>query len=114
MGKLKNIQKIKFTELGNWFGSTGFIYPKNEFELTRFNKLYEDYDFKLKSEKIDPLAIIGDRFLEKIENAEPKVIPFREEVKSLRMVARKGAKKIPQHIIDKMHKKHKDQDDNRK
>lgn len=112
MGKTKEIQKIKFTELCDWLGSTGFIYPQNEFELTRFNKLYEDYDYKLKSKRIDPFAIIGDQFLEKFENSEPKIIPLKEEAESLRMVARKGAKKIPQHIIDKMLKKHKDQDDN--
>jgi hypothetical protein len=112
MGKPKNIQKIEFTELGSWLGSTGFIYPQNDIELERFNKLYENYDFQLKSEKIDPLAIIGDKFLEKFEKTEPKIIRFKEEAESLRMVARKGAKKIPQHIIDKMLKKHKDQDGN--
>lgn len=112
MGKPRNIQKIKITELGNWLGSTGFIYPQNEFELDRFNKLYEDYDFKLKSEKIDPFAIIGDSFLGKFEKPEPKVIQFKEEAETLRMVARKGGKKIPQHIIEKMLKKHTDQDDN--
>ena len=29
-----------------------------------------------------------------------------EEIQSLRMVARKGKKELPQHIIDKMRKKH--------
>jgi hypothetical protein len=29
-----------------------------------------------------------------------------EDIESLRMVARKGNKEIPQHIIDKMRKKH--------
>lgn len=111
MGKPKNIQKIRFTEFGNWLGSVGFIYSQNEIELDRFNKLYEDYDFKLKSEKIDPFSIIGDKFLEKFEKPKPKVIRFQEDAESLRMIARKGGKKIPQHIIDKMLKKHKDQDD---
>jgi len=112
MGKPKNIQKIKFTELDSWLGSAGFIYPQNEFELARFNKLYEDFNYKLKSEKTDPLAIIGNKFLEKFKNSEPKIIQLKKEAESLRMVARKGAEKIPQHIIDKMLNKHKEQNDN--
>ena len=111
MGKSKNIGKIN-NDFDSWLGSTGFIYPQNELEVARFDKLYKDFDFKLESERIDPLAIIGNRFLEKFENSEPKVIQLKKEAESLRMVARKGVKKIPQHIIDKMLKKHKDQDDN--
>lgn len=112
MGKTKNNQKIKFNEFDSWLGSTGYIYPQNELELARFNKLYENYDFKLKSEMIDPITVIGHAFLERSKISEPKIIRLKDEVESLRMVARKGEKKIPQDIIDKMLRKHKGQSDN--
>lgn len=109
MAKPKKIGLIEIGHLDSWLSSTGFLFPSNELELDRFNKLYEDYDYKLDSTSIDPIAIINSTF-----HREPKVITMFEEdidveIESLRMVARKGKEKLPQHIIDKMRKKH-DQD----
>lgn len=106
MAKPKKIELIEVSQLDSWLGSTGFLFPYDELELDRFNKLYEDYDFKLDNKSIDPIAIINNTFYR-----EPKVITMfeedvDEEVESLRMVARKGNKDLPQHIIDKMRKKH--------
>ncbi|ALM20313.1 hypothetical protein AAT17_03165 [Nonlabens sp. MIC269] len=106
MAKPKKIELIEIEQLDSWLGSTGFLYPENEIELDRFNKLYEDYDFKLDYKSIDPIAIINNTFYR-----EPKVITMFEEdvageVESLRMVARKGKEDLPQHIIDKMRRKH--------
>jgi hypothetical protein len=107
MAKPKEIELIEVKHLDSWLGSTGFLFPSNELELYRFNKLYEDYDFKLDNESIDPFAIIKGTF-----HREPKVITMfendvDEEIESLRMVARKGNQNLPQHIIDKMRTKHK-------
>lgn len=44
----KYIGKITESNLDDWLHSTGFLYPSNEKQLERFNKLYEDYDFNLK------------------------------------------------------------------
>lgn len=106
MAKPKKIELIEVAQLDSWLGSTGFLFPDNELELDRFNKLYEDYDYKLDTKSIDPIAIINNTFYR-----EPKVITMFEvdvddEIESLRMVARKGNKDIPQHIIDKMRRKH--------
>ncbi len=47
MAKPKKIELIEIAQLDSWLGSTGFLFPSNELELDRFNKLYEDYDYKL-------------------------------------------------------------------
>ncbi|MAU14465.1 hypothetical protein QSE00_04665 [Arenibacter sp. M-2] len=106
MAKPKKIELIEIAQLDSWLGSTGFLFPSNELELDRFNRLYEDYDYKLDEKSIDPIAIIKGTF-----HREPKILTMFEndvddEIESLRMVARKGNKDLPQHIIDKMRKKH--------
>lgn len=109
MAKPKQIGLIQVEYLDSWLGSTGFLFQSNELELDRFNILYEDYDYKLDAKSIDPIAIINNTFYR-----EPKVLTMfeediEEEIESLRMVARKGNKELPQDVIDKMLKKH-DQD----
>ena len=106
MAKPKKIELIEVLQLDSWLGSTGFLFPRNELELDRFNKLYEGYDYKLDSISIDPIAIINNTF-----HREPKVITmfendFEIEINELRMVARKGHDNLPQQIIDKMRRKH--------
>ena len=111
MSKSKKIEKIALDELDTWLGSTGYLYPRDDLELERFNHLYQDFDFKLKPKNIDPTAIIGNEFLDQVGTLAPKNIKLKQEAEILRMVARKGEKKIPQHIIDRMLGKHKDQSD---
>lgn len=106
MTKPKKIQKIQLDHLDNWFASTGYLYPVNEIQLERFNKLYQDYDFKLKSKKIDVNSIVNGTI-----RCAKIVFPWKdvienENFESLRMAARKGQSEIPQHIIDKMLKNH--------
>lgn len=106
MAKSKKIELISINQLDSWLGSTGFLYPNNEIELDRFNKLYEDYSYKLGDKSIDPFAIINNTF-----HREPKVITMFEEdvveeIETLKMVARKGKEGLPEHIIDKMRRKH--------
>lgn len=111
MAKPKKIELIEIAHLDSWLGSTGFLFPSNELELDRLNRLYEDYDYKLDEIPIDPIAIINGTF-----HREPKILTMFEidvddEIESLRMVARKGSKDLPQHIIDKMRRKHQDSSD---
>jgi len=102
-----NKNKINNNNLEEWFRSTGFLFPTNELELARFNKLYADYDFKLKEVSIDAKSIIEGN----ICSCETKVFSInivdevKNEIEELKMVARKG-QDIPQHILDKMTKKH--------
>lgn len=106
MSKPKKLDLIEVAHLDSWLASTGFLFPNSELELDRFNKLYEEYNYKLDNKSIDPIAVINNTF-----HREPKVLNMFEEdlegeIESLRMVARKGKKDLPQHIIDKMRKKH--------
>lgn len=109
----KYIGKITEDNLDDWLHSTGFLYPRNEKQLDRFNKLFEDYDFKLNNVTIDVTSILNGTLYNKT-----KIIPlnlssdFNNEIESLRMVARKGqSNNLPKHIIDKMRNKHRDSDD---
>ncbi|MDF4203902.1 hypothetical protein PXD56_13090 [Maribacter sp. SA7] len=106
MAKPRKIDVIEVSQLDSWLSSTGFSFPRNEVELDRFNKIYEDYEYKLDNISIDPISIINNTF-----HRVPKVIEMfssdvDEEVDTLRMVARKGNEDLPQHIIEKMRRKH--------
>lgn len=109
----KYIGKITEDNLDDWLHSTGFLYPRNEKQLDRFNKLFEDYDFKINEARIDVTSILNGTLCNKV-----KITPlnlssdFNNEIESLRMVARKGqSNNLPKHIIDKMRNKHRDSDD---
>lgn len=110
MGTTKN--KISNQNLEEWFRSTGFLFPTNELELERFNKLYADYDFKLKDASIDIKSIIEGNVCScdtKVFSIG-KVDELNSEIEELKMVARKG-QKVPKHILDKMTKKHRKNND---
>ena len=83
-------------------------------ELARFNKIYADYDFKLKDVSIDAKSIVEGR----ICSCDAKRFQIKKteklsnEIEELRMVARKG-KELPKHILDKMTKKHRKNSDDK-
>jgi hypothetical protein len=105
----KNNGRVSINNLDEWLSSTGFLCPTNELELARFNKLYADYDFKLKDKSIDVQSITSNKMC---PNIKPLLFIKDEgieyEIQELRMAARKGNQNIPQHIIDKMRKHHTD------
>ena len=107
-----NKNKINNQNLEEWFRSTGFLFPTNELELARFNKLYADYDFKLKNASIDAKSIIEGNICscETKLFCISKVDEVKDGIEELKMVARKG-QEIPQHILDKMTKKHRKNND---
>jgi hypothetical protein len=98
----KYIGKVTETNLDDWLHSTGFLFPQNKTQIERFNKLYEDYDFKLKNTGINVKSIIDGSFC--VEK-ESKIISIdtnlSHEIESLKMVARKGQSNISQSVFDK-------------
>lgn len=109
--KYKN--KITEDSLNEWLSSTGFLFPVNEFQLARFNKLYEDYEFKLSDAMIDYKAIINGSLCKKAKVLSKSVdLNLRFEIESLRMVARKGSG-LPQDVIDKIRRNHDKDRDNK-
>lgn len=98
--------------IDEWLSSTGFLFPRNELELARFEKLYGDSIEEVTGKEIDPDKIINDKAESvKIIHIKPNV--NTDEFTEYRMVARNGSN-IPKHILEKM-KKNQDgskQDDN--
>jgi hypothetical protein len=103
MATPNNKLKGKVTEdnLTDCLQSLGYLYPSNEFHLTCFDRMYEDYDFKLKDAKIDFTSIMNNSICSKT-----KLISIRNDEFStgLKMVARKGSGTIPDYIIQRMQK----------
>jgi hypothetical protein len=85
-------------QMPEWLASTGFLFPTNELELARFEKLYADeaVDFE-----VDCDRILGKKLVAKVVRFEPEAKP--ENITPLRMVARKGSG-LPKHIQDKIKK----------
>jgi hypothetical protein len=102
---------INLEILDHYLGATGFIYPMNEKQLDLFEKLYEDFDFKLKNISIDVASIINNQL-----KKQPVIKLFAnedvKEIEGLKMVARKGSQ-LPQDIIDKMYGKHRKKSDDK-
>lgn len=98
---------VNESNLDVWLSSTGYLFPRNETELDRFEKLYEDYDFKLENKSIDIESIINGTL-----KCQIKIFPLNDEaevneIQDLKMAARKGEKSIPKDVLDKMKNKHK-------
>ncbi|WP_312991413.1 hypothetical protein [Chryseobacterium flavum] len=108
MGTNKGIEKLSDDNLNDWLQSFGYLYPTKPHHLRRFEKLYEDYDFKLKNHKVDVKSIIDGSFCEVSKTIEIKMDSNTSfEIDSLKMVARKGSDDIPDHIKEKMKQNHK-------
>jgi hypothetical protein len=95
--------KINITEenMTAWLASTGFLFPRNELEMSRFDKLYHDQtddasDFQVDFDNIFKSTVPVKTIPLKSEADEENIIP-------LKMVARKGAS-LPKHILDKIRK----------
>ena len=99
--------------IDEWLASTGFIFPRNELELSRFEKLYSESLEGITGKEIDPDKIIKGN-LDSTKAVEIKPFTSAGEFSEYRMAARNG-KNIPKHILDKM-KRNQDKnrnDDNR-
>lgn len=95
----KNITPENITE---WLSSSGFLFPRNEVELERFEKLYGEEDFGLTGKEINPDEIINGTFRE-IKGVKMPTDINQEEINPYRMAARNG-NSLPEHIMDKIKK----------
>lgn len=107
MEKTNSFSTEEFDEL---LGSVGYLMPSNELELLRFNKLYEEHDFKTANMSIDFKSIIENRFSCSYRSAT--IIKLdTQEIEKLRMVARNGETSIPDDVLEKMRAKHRRKND---
>ena len=98
----KNKINITYDNLTEWLCSTGYLFPRNEIELSRFERIYPEVERKSNDDSVDPFTIIdGSRqrkpFRLDLEDDEIENLP------ELRMAARKY-KNLPDHIIEKIKK----------
>lgn len=99
----KNITPENITE---WLSSTGFLFPRNEVEDARFEKLYDDIEATL-GYTIDPKKIINNEMPSK---SLKKVAIDNSQFTEFKMAARNG-KNLPKHIIEKIMKNQNNKDD---
>lgn len=98
----QNRKHITSDNITEWLCSTGFLFPRNEVELKRFEKIYGEVDLGLTGNELDAEAIIlGKKYV-------PKTIALpndldKNRVSEYRMAARKG-NSLPSHILDKIKK----------
>jgi hypothetical protein len=95
----------------SWLASTGFLFPRNELELARYNKLYGDNEMTILKDS----SVSVDRILKGRCRLLPAANPFEEQdidgiTTQYRMVARKGKGNLPDHIWNKMKKNQQDDD----
>lgn len=98
----QNNKHITPENITEWLASTGFLFPRNEIELERFEKLYGDQDFGLKGNEIDPDKIINNTFNVSKITKLPNDIK-QNEITPYRMAARNG-NNLPKHILEKIKK----------
>lgn len=91
-----NIDSDNITE---WLASTGFIFPRTEAELDRFNKLYEESEIQINDPDFEKIMNIGNKV---VTNRKPEM-KIVENLEEFRMVARNG-NNLPSHILDKIKK----------
>jgi hypothetical protein len=84
-----------------WLASCGFLFPTNERELTRFNKLYGNIDPTIAADEVDPFKIIkSSAIIVKLSSISKQI---RVPDTHYQMVAKKISE-LPKHIADKMKK----------
>lgn len=98
----QNKKHITSDNITEWLCSTGFLVPRNEIELVRFDKIHGDTNYNLTGKELDPERIIkGLPFEKKIIQLLPDVA--KEDFTGYRMAARNG-NALPKHIMDKIKK----------
>ena len=105
----RNKLHITSENSAEWLASCGFIFPTNEIELARFNKLYGDVDPSITGNEVDPFKIIkGAAIVEKKKSFQA---PLHIPMSQYQMVAR-NMNDLPSHILDKMKNNQETQSDN--
>lgn len=83
-----------------WLCSTGYLFPSNEIELFRFDKLFPKEEIQDSTVSID--RILGNNVRQFPETDIFKNESEQEIIDELKMVARNGLEGLPDHIIRKM------------
>lgn len=115
MAKSGNTNPLVITNdnLEEWLASTGYLFPTNDLEIARFDKLYDDYAFKLSETRIDVKSIMEDSY--SCKSSVAKIIQIDNgAINELKMVARNGDSQVTDEIISKMKAKHRKKDDDGK
>jgi len=82
----------------SWLAATGFLFPSNEAELCRLEKLLAEVVIP-EAELLDPDVILGRKQRAILVRVKELGRPSQ-----VSMVARNGKGVVPQHILDKMMK----------
>lgn len=107
-------KKINITQdnLIEWLCSTGYLFPRNEIELSRFERLYPEVERKTKDDSVDPFAILDSSRKRKPINLDIQDEEI-ENLPEMRMAARKY-QDLPEHILEKIKKNQNKSNDNDK
>ena len=98
----QNKKHITPENVTEWLCSTGFLFPRNETELNRFEKIHGDVDYGLTGSELDPERIMkGLPYDKRTISFTPNV--EKEDFTEFRMAARNG-NALPKHIMDKIKK----------
>jgi hypothetical protein len=88
--------------IDEWLSSTGFLFPRNELEIARFERLFGMPGENSTGDEIDPARIINGKLglgiIVKMKSTENQI-----DYSEYKMVARNGSS-VPKHILDKMKK----------
>lgn len=95
----QNKKHITSENIMEWLCSTGFLFPRNESELYRFEKLYGDLEENISGNEVDPDRIINGIAHSKIINMPSS--SSETNFSDFKMVARNG-NNVPKHIFDRM------------
>ncbi len=94
-----------FGNLGDvteWLCSTGYLFPRNEIELSRFDKLFFNVEIKGSTVSLD--RILKNEVREFSVSNIFKQEGEQDVIDAFKMVARKGLGDLPDHIFNKMKK----------
>jgi hypothetical protein len=83
-----------------WLAALGYIFPRTEGELLRFEKFTAEMVIP-EDELIDPEVLLGRKQRTKVRKSSGETNPGNPIFK---MAARNGLSNIPDHILDKMKK----------
>lgn len=95
--------KIQITpdNSAEWLASCGFLFPTNETELARFDKLFGSIDPEITGDEVDPFKIVKGSSTVIVKKSVLKKMDI--PTSHYQMVARK-LNDLPQHIADKIKK----------
>jgi hypothetical protein len=97
----QNKNHITPENITEWLASTGFLLPRNEVELARFDKLFAEDNLELTGKEIDPEKILRGELDIPIIKHLPVLKP--EDLNEYKLVARNG-KQLSKNILDKIKK----------